>query len=77
MNAPMPDPYQPTRGVCNVCGADTRADAGRCTNGRCAGCHRACCTPGGETAPGHGLGAPSVIAARRAALAAAKWPPRK
>jgi hypothetical protein len=32
---------------------------------------------GGETAPGHGFGAPSVIAARRAALAAAKWPSRK
>jgi hypothetical protein len=64
------DAYSPVAGRCNVCGTDTRHDAGRCTNGRCGACHRACCTPGGETSPGHGLGSPEVIAARRAALTA-------
>lgn len=42
--------------VCNVCGADTRKDRGRCTNGRCTTCHVAVCTAGGDTSPGHGYG---------------------
>ncbi len=39
--------------TCEVCGASTRLDHGRCTNGRCAACHRLHCTPGGDTSPGH------------------------
>lgn len=41
---------------CNYCGADIRADDGRCTNGRCSKCHRDICTPGGVNSPGHGYG---------------------
>ena len=41
---------------CNVCGASTKADPGRCTNGRCSSCHSQHCGPGGETSPGHGYG---------------------
>lgn len=40
--------------VCNYCGAPKRGLG--CTNGRCGTCHRAICTPGGETAAGHGFG---------------------
>lgn len=40
---------------CEVCGAVTSSGE-RCTNGRCATCHRDHCTPGGITAPGHGRG---------------------
>lgn len=43
---------------CNVCGADTRRDSGRCTNGRCGSCHQVVCTFGGETSIGHGFGRP-------------------
>lgn len=42
-------------GSCRVCGTDTTTDHGRCTNGCCSRCHEACCTPGGDTTPGHAL----------------------
>lgn len=48
-------PATPAR-VCEVCGADTSRDRGRCTNGRCSKCHATHCTPGGDTGPGHGRG---------------------
>lgn len=41
---------------CEVCGRDTSAKAGRCTNNRCRDCHEAYCAPGGSTSPGHGRG---------------------
>ena len=41
---------------CNSCGASTKGDPGRCTNGRCSSCHGQYCGPGGETSPGHGFG---------------------
>jgi hypothetical protein len=47
--------------VCNVCGRPRRLvinPGGACTNGRCSDCHTACCTPGGNTDPGHGFGSP-------------------
>lgn len=37
---------------CEVCGKETNRQT-RCTNGRCLECHRAHCTPGGATSPGH------------------------
>jgi hypothetical protein len=37
---------------CEVCGTPTERRT-RCTNGRCLKCHRAHCTPGGVTSPGH------------------------
>jgi hypothetical protein len=43
-----------SRQVCNVCGY--LLSGGVCTNGRCLFCHGRVCTPGGETAPGHGFG---------------------
>lgn len=39
--------------ICEVCGTDTSKDAGRCTNDRCATCHRHHCSSGGERSPGH------------------------
>lgn len=42
------------RSRCEVCGIDTSKDRGRCTDGRCSDCHRAYCSLGGETSPGHG-----------------------
>jgi hypothetical protein len=45
---------------CEVCGADIYKDPTRCTNGRCAACHRKHCTPGGATSPGHGRGTVKV-----------------
>lgn len=42
---------------CNCCGGPLgTVMEGRCTNGRCRGCHQAVCTPGGDTSPGHGFG---------------------
>ncbi len=40
--------------LCNACGG--LRDSRGCTNGRCAACHASCCTPGGDTSPGHGYG---------------------
>lgn len=44
------------RHMCEVCGADTEHDHGRCTNNRCAKCHREHCGVGGITTPGHARG---------------------
>ena len=47
------------QGKCNVCARPRRGrlnPGGACTNGRCAECHAACCTSGGDTTPGHGYG---------------------
>lgn len=41
---------------CEVC--DQTLGPDRCTNRRCGECHRAYCTSGGNTEPGHGLGYP-------------------
>lgn len=42
---------------CNVCGASTRNDLGRCTNGRCHGCHGSVCEEGASaSSPGHDFG---------------------
>lgn len=43
--------------VCNFCGDPL--GRGRCTNGRCADCHRKHCTSGGVTDYGHGYGLPA------------------
>jgi hypothetical protein len=40
--------------LCTNCGKRTDP-ASRCTNGHCTKCHAWCCTPGGQTSPGHGL----------------------
>ena len=49
---------------CEVCGGPTTA-ATRCTNGRCATCHRLYCTAGGNTEPGHGRGWPVAFQVMR------------
>lgn len=46
--------------ACEVC-AKPRGTGG-CTNARCASCHRAHCTPGGNTSPGHGRRWPIIPA---------------
>jgi hypothetical protein len=49
---------------CEVCGkAITRRT--RCTNGRCLDCHRAHCTPGGVTSPGHSRRWPPEVGVHR------------
>lgn len=45
-----------SRHRCEVCGVNIRNDRGRCTNGRCSGCHARLCTGGGNDSPGHGRG---------------------
>lgn len=47
--------------TCEVCGGPAPA-AERCTNGRCAKCHRDHCTAGGVTGPGHGRGTVDIYA---------------
>jgi hypothetical protein len=42
--------------LCNACGAPWDHAGAHCTNGRCAQCHIAYCTVGGQTYPGHGYG---------------------
>lgn len=49
---------------CEVCDRDISRDHGRCTNGRCTGCHAAHCTPGGDVTPGHGRLWPAEQAAQ-------------
>ena len=41
--------------ICSVCATQYEKGTG-CNNHRCAECHRAHCTPGGDDSPGHGLG---------------------
>lgn len=48
--------YCREEGICNWCGTPTTPSTGKCTNGRCAGCHAQHCTLGGDTYPGHGYG---------------------
>lgn len=55
--------------TCEVCHKKTSPMEGACTNGRCPTCHKAHCTPGGSTSPGHGRG--RILATLALALALA------
>lgn len=53
---------------CEVCGASCQHDHDACTNRRCGKCHRALCTPGGVTTPGHGRGSRQALKAYKTTL---------
>jgi hypothetical protein len=39
--------------ICKECRKGPLPLSDRCTNGLCITCHAKCCTPGGQTGPGH------------------------